>query len=77
MKDNIVPDSYAAWRHCIEVDCGLLLGADYIRQRIAALEDTGDYHTQQFVRRWGEPHLQLVTGWFRRARDELGIRRPS
>lgn len=77
MKDDIVPDSYEAWRHCIEVDCGLSLDAAYIRQRIAALEDPGDHHTQQFVRRWGEPHRQRVVAWFRRARDERGIRAPS
>lgn len=77
MKDSIVPDSYAAWRRCIEVDCGIRLDADYIAQRIASLEDPRDFHTQQFVRRWGEPHRQRVAAWFRQAQSELGSRIPS
>ena len=71
MEDSLVPATYAAWRHCIEVECGLRLEAGYIRQRIAALEDAADHHTQQLVRRWGEPHRQRVVAWFQRARDEL------
>lgn len=71
MEDSIVPDNYEAWRHCIEVECGLRLDAEYVRQRIAALEDPGDHHTQQLVRRWGESHRQRVVAWFQRARDEL------
>ncbi|MFT3763334.1 MAG: hypothetical protein QM761_12180 [Pseudoxanthomonas sp.] len=74
MKNEIIPDSYVAWRRCIEIDCGMRLDADYIAQRIEALEDIRDYHTQQFVRRWGEPHRQRVVAWFRRAQDELGSR---
>lgn len=77
MSQPIVPDSYAAWRHCIEVDCGLRLDADYIRQRIAALEDVRDFHTQQFVRRWGEPHRQRIVGWFRQAQEQLDASMPS
>lgn len=71
MKGNIVPDSYEAWRHCIEVDCALRLDAAYIQQRIDALEDSRDFHTQQFVRSWGEAHRQCVVAWFRQAKNEL------
>jgi len=35
--------------------------------RIDALENPGDFHTQQFVRCWGEAHRQQVLGWFRQA----------
>lgn len=71
---SIVPESYAAWRHCIEVDCGLRLDIDYVNQRIAALANAADFQTQQFVRCWGEAHRQRVIGWFRRARDEAQTR---
>ncbi|WP_295843840.1 hypothetical protein ACM9XD_16410 [Xanthomonas sacchari] len=67
MSSSIIPDSYAAWRHCIEVDCGLRLEPAYIAQRIAALNDLTDHHTQQFVRCWGEPHRQQVLQWFAQA----------
>jgi len=67
IMNNIIPDSYQAWRHCIEVECGLHLTPDYIQQRISALDNPADFHTQQFVRRWGEAHRQQVLGWFRQA----------
>ena len=71
MSNTVVPDNYAAWKHCIEVDCGLTLDLDYVRGRIAALENPADIHTQQFVRRWGDLHRQRVIGWFHRAEGEL------
>jgi len=67
MTDSIIPNSYQAWRHCIEVECQLRLTPDYIQSRIAALDNLADFHTQQFVRRWGEAHRQQVLGWFRQA----------
>lgn len=71
MNSSILPNSYAAWRHCIEVDCGIRLEAAYIRERLSALQDPGDFHTEQFVRRWGEAHRQRVIAWFRQASAEL------
>lgn len=67
-----IPDSYTAWRHCIEVDCAQPLTAPFITQRIASLRDLSNHHTQQFLRRWGEPHHRRVIGWFERARMDLG-----
>ncbi|MBB5769458.1 hypothetical protein FHY12_003662 [Xanthomonas arboricola] len=67
----VIPDSYTAWRHCIEVDCGQPLTASFIARRLASLHDLGDHHTQQFLRRWGERHYRRVTGWFARADGEL------
>ncbi|QNH21301.1 hypothetical protein HEP73_02219 [Xanthomonas sp. GW] len=66
----VIPDSYAAWRHCVEVECGLSLHQAYIEQRIAALNDHNDHHTQQFVRCWGEPLRQQVLQWFAQAHAE-------
>lgn len=71
MSDQPVPTTYAAWRHCIEVDCGLTLSAAYIAERIAALNSTREHHTQQFIRRWGEAHRQRVIAWFHQAAREL------
>jgi len=65
--NTIIPDSYQAWRHCIEVECRLQLTPAYIQARIAALNNPHDFHTQQFVRCWGEEHRQQVLGWFQQA----------
>ncbi|MCC3254980.1 hypothetical protein [Xanthomonas campestris] len=67
----LLPDSYTAWRHCIEVDCNQLLTRDFIAQRLTNLRDPHDHHTQQFLRRWGEPHHQQVIQWFERADKDI------
>ncbi|MCC8559905.1 hypothetical protein [Xanthomonas vesicatoria] len=67
----IVPDSYIAWRHCIEVDCAQPLSAPFIAQRLASLHDLNDHHTQQFLRCWGKPHHRRVIGWLEHAQNEL------
>ena len=72
MSASIVPDTYAAWRHCIEVECRIPLTLAFVQQRLAALEDAGDFHTRQFVERWGEAHRQRVVEWFRQSREALG-----
>ncbi|WP_078565252.1 hypothetical protein [Xanthomonas axonopodis] len=64
------PESYAAWHHCIEVDCAPLTTA-FIAQRLAALHDPADHPTQQFLRRWKPAHHRQVIGWFERAGNEL------
>ncbi|PPU69757.1 hypothetical protein [Xanthomonas pisi] len=66
-----IPDSYTAWRHCIEVDCAQPLTAPFNVQRLASLRDPGDHHTQQFLRRWGEPHHRRVIEWFEHAQTAL------
>lgn len=76
MSSSVIPRNYAAWRHCIEVECGLRLHRAYIAQRIAALNDRNDHHTQQFVRCWGEPHRQQVLQWFAQAQAECADDRP-
>ena len=70
MQDPM-PRDYAAWRHCIEVDCGLSLTTPWIEQRIAALQDASDHHTRRFVELWGAEHRERVLAWFRRALEEL------
>lgn len=58
-----MPDSFAAWRRCIEVDCGSRLTPDFIAARRQALADDRDPHTRRFVAQWGEAHRRRVLGW--------------
>jgi len=60
--------TYEDWKYCITVSCGIPLTSDYIEKRIARLRDPSDYHTQQFVKTYGDEHLRRVTGWFEKAR---------
>lgn len=51
-------DTYIDWKHCITVLCGITLTKNYIEERISALNDPHNYHTQQFIKTWGTTHLQ-------------------
>ena len=66
------PQTYAEWRHCITIDCGIALTDSYITARIAALRDDSDPHTARFVELYGEHYHAQVVGWFERASAELG-----
>jgi hypothetical protein len=68
----MIPRDYADWRRCIEVDCGLVLSAAYIDERITELSDVAHFRTAQFTRLYGEGHRRRVLEWFARARRELG-----
>ena len=67
MKNSIIPETYEEWRHCIIVECGLELTPQYISERISALQNDRDYHTQQFVKLYGQQHLRQVLSWFMQA----------
>ena len=67
MQHSIIPETYEAWQHCIVVECGLKLTPQYIAERIAALENIKDSHTQQFVKLYGPEHHKRVLSWFMQA----------
>lgn len=68
---KIVPETYEDWKHCITVSCGIPLTSEYVEQRIAALGNMKDHHTQRFIERWGQAHHDQTLAWFRRAEGEL------
>ncbi|MEM7076885.1 MAG: hypothetical protein AAGA28_05410 [Pseudomonadota bacterium] len=67
----VIPRTYEEWEHCITVECGIPLTAEYVAQRIDALQDTGDFHTRKFLDQYGEAHLARTLGWFREAEKRL------
>ncbi|MGQ9928552.1 MAG: hypothetical protein ACUVS4_17005 [Chloroflexaceae bacterium] len=66
-----MPTTYAEWRHCITVTCGIELTAAYIAKRLRALRDPSDRMTARFRERYGADHLARVIAWFEQAADEL------
>jgi hypothetical protein len=71
MKSNpIIPGSYADWRHCIEVDCGLALTPEFVTSRIEALTRPASEEARRFAALYGSKHLQRVIGWFHSARSD-------
>ncbi len=73
---NPVPDTYAAWRRCIEVDCGLALTPAFITARLQALADDRDPHTSRFVAQRGDAHRRRVLGWLQETRAATAHGRP-
>jgi len=63
--------TYDDWKHCITVECGIPLTPQYVEERIAALKNPKDHHTQKFLREYGQPHLIKVIGWFEKAMSEI------
>jgi len=66
----MTPGTYDEWRHCIEVNCGLQLTPEFVRQRLSALRDDRDYQTQRFREMWGDAHLRQVITWFEKAESK-------
>lgn len=66
-----IPDSYAAWRHCITVECGIPLTAEFIQKRLAILGNPKEYETQRFAEVHGQAHLRAVLSWFEQAAREI------
>ncbi|MEM6376153.1 MAG: hypothetical protein AAF686_07915 [Pseudomonadota bacterium] len=68
---SIIPSSYAEWEHCITVACGIPLTAEFVAERVKALENRDDHHTEKFVSLYGEAHLIRTLAWFREAEAKL------
>ena len=66
----MIPTTYDQWRECIEVHCKIPLTPEYIRERLAELQNAGHPKTQDFERLYGAEHLQRTIAWFRQAMDE-------
>jgi hypothetical protein len=64
--------SYAQWRHCITVDCGIPLTAGFVAERLAVWRNSTCEETTRFRRRYGDDHWRAVIGWLEQAQRELG-----
>lgn len=67
----VIPQTYAQWRHCITVECGIALERTYVAQRLAAWRNAQSEETQRFRRLYGDAHWRSVIGWFEQAEREL------
>ena len=71
-NDSVVfPTSYQEWRHCIEELGEIPLTRTYINGRLTELEDTSHAKTREFLKLYGNGHLQQTINWFRQAASEL------
>lgn len=68
---DIIPETYAQWRHCITEICGIPLTQAYIEQRLLDLNDQSDHMTRQYLRLYGNAQRQQTLRWFAQAQAEL------
>lgn len=66
----MIPRTYTQWRHCITIECGIPLSADFIAQRLAVWRNPGLEETQRFRRLYGDAHWQAVQHWLVQAAQE-------
>jgi len=64
MNSPVIPQTFAQWRHCIEVECRIPLEPVFIQQRLAQLRDLTCEDTRRFSGLYGQAHLDRVTSWF-------------
>ena len=71
MVGTHIPATYDQWHHCITVECGIRLDLDYIQTRLQALQNMGEFHTQQYAKLYGQQQLELTIQWFQQAKAKL------
>jgi hypothetical protein len=71
MNTPVIPQTYAQWRHCIEVDCGIALTRPFIEERLSVWQDAGHVEARRFAQLYGDEHRLRVQQWFEQARSAL------
>lgn len=69
--EDLIPQNYEEWHHCITEKCSLKLTLAFINERINALQDVNDFKTRQFVQLYGPRYHQQVLFWFQQAKENL------
>jgi hypothetical protein len=67
MKTPLIPQTYAQWRHCIEVECGIPLEPAFIQARLQVFRNPVNEESQRFTTLYGQQHARNVLGWFEQA----------
>lgn len=63
----MIPKTYQQWYRCITEECGIPLTQAFIASRLAVLESQDHQETRRFVSLYGQPHLNSVVQWFKKA----------
>jgi len=60
----MIPNTFHQWKNCIIKDCKINLTKDFAQQRLAVYNDRNNAHTKEFLKLYGEQHLQNIINWF-------------
>jgi len=63
-ENSMIPQTFNEWLNCIVNQCKINLTKDFARQRLAVYRDHTNPETGQFIRLYGEGHLQNIINWY-------------
>lgn len=66
-----MPENYSDWQQSITGVCQIKLTPEFVNQRLHELKNDKNRNTKEFVKLYGEEHLERVTEWFERAKEEV------
>ncbi len=66
-----MPENYSDWQQSITGVCQIKLTPEFINQRLNELQNAKNRNTKEFVKLYGDEHLERVTSWFERAKEEV------
>jgi hypothetical protein len=61
----MIPNTFDQWKSCIINNCKINLTKDFARQRLAVYTDRNNTQTKEFLKLYGEQHLQNIMTWFK------------
>jgi hypothetical protein len=70
MKIPIIPQTYAQWRHCVEVECAIPLEPAFVKARLQVLQNPLHEEALRFNTLYGQQHFRNVLGWFEQAQAQ-------
>jgi len=70
-EKSVIPDSYEAWKQCIETDCQIKITKAYLQTRLSTLKNEKNAETKKFIELYGTEHHQNVVSWHTKALSEF------
>ncbi|QEM90995.1 hypothetical protein FEI17_10265 [Kosakonia radicincitans] len=67
----MIPKTYQQWYKCITKECDIPVTQAFISHRLAVFEDPKSQETRRFASLYGQPHLDNIIGWLKKAKEEL------
>lgn len=69
--DILLPQTYAAWRYCVEQRSKVTITAAFLDERLTTLADLNHAEPKQLVTWFGHDYLVRLISWVKQARAEL------
>jgi len=62
----MIPQTFEEWTNCIVNDCKIKLTRSFVEKRISVFEDSSHPETKNFVKLYGQKHLNNIVYWFKK-----------